>query len=183
MEQLLDQAETLLQGVSQSHHISTLVILYRLRDLAEVLDNLNLYDECRLAGNCALGLVAALGQWSLEFKHEQADTLAHIAGLSSYQPTARILFIQAVTICQEMAANDTSYSKKLARLRVLGRAGYWAVDHPELGAQWLEHAVHLMTKELPSAMVTAHFCGSIYHLYGIYLWKPGVIMYRSRYSA
>ena len=171
MEQFLDQAETLLQDITRSHNTSMIVALHRLRDLAEVLDSLELYDECRLAGNCALDLVGALGQWSLEFKQEQADTLALIAGLSAYQPSARTFFIHAVTIYQEMVVNDTSYSKKLSLLNVLGRAAYWADDHPELGAQWLGQAVQLMTKELPSTMVPAGFSSSTYHNYGICLGK------------
>ena len=61
MEEYLDQAEILLQNVVQSHDISTLVVLHHLRDLAEVLDDLKLYDECRLTGNCALDLTEALG--------------------------------------------------------------------------------------------------------------------------
>ena len=48
MEEYLDQAENLLQNVVQSCNISTLVVLHHLRDLAEVLDNLKLYDECHL---------------------------------------------------------------------------------------------------------------------------------------
>jgi tetratricopeptide (TPR) repeat protein len=171
MEQFLDQAETLLRDVTRSHSTSMIVALHRLRDLAEVLDNLELYDECRLAGNCALDLVRALGQWSLEFKQEQADTLALIAGLSAYQPSARTFFIEAVTIYQGMVAEDTSYSRKLSLLSVLGRASYWADDHPELGAQWLEQAVQLMTNELPSTMVPAGFSSSTYHNYGICLGK------------
>ena len=173
MEQFLDQAETLLQGVTQSRNTSAIVTLHRLRDLAEVLDNLELYDECRLAGNSALNLVGALGRWSLEFKQEEADTLALIAGLSAYQPTAREFFTKAVIICREMVAEDTSYSRKLSLLSVLGRAAYWADGHPELGAQWLGQAVRLITTEIPSAMVPAGFSSSTYHNYGICLGKLG----------
>ena len=68
MEQFLDQAEILLRDVVQSRDISTLVVLHHLRDLAEVLDKLKLYDECHLTGNCALDLAEALGRRSLEFK-------------------------------------------------------------------------------------------------------------------
>ena len=171
MEQFLDQAETLLHDVTRSHNTSAIVTLHRLRDLAEVLDNLELYNECRLAGNSALDLVGALGRWSLEFKQEQADTLALIAGLSAYQPTARTFFIQAVTICQEMVEYDTSYSRKLSLLNVLGRAAYGVDDYPELGAQWFGQAVQLMTKELPPTMVPSGFSSSTYHNYGICLGK------------
>lgn len=50
IEQSLDRAEILLQDVTQSHDVSELVVLQRLRDVSEVLDNLKLYDECRLMG-------------------------------------------------------------------------------------------------------------------------------------
>ena len=169
MELFLDQAETLLRGIAQSHDISTLVILHRLRDLAEVLDSLKLYDECRLTGNCALDLAEALGRQSLEFKHEQAETLALLAGLTVYQPRARTLFIQAVSICEKAVENDASDSNKTRLLIVLDRAGYWSKDHPDLHAQWLEHAVQLMTKELPSTMVPSPLCGTIYNNYGVCL--------------
>ena len=164
MEQYLDQAEILLQDVIQSRDISTLVVLHHLRDLAEVLDNLKLYDECRLAGNCALDLAEALGRRSLEFRQEQAETLALIAGLSVYQPHARTLFIQAVSICEEVVENNASHSNKNRLLIVLDRAGYWAPD--DLCAQWLGRAVQLMTKELPPTMVRPHFRSVIYNNYG-----------------
>jgi len=165
MEEYLDQAEILLQNVIQSRDISTLVVLYNLRDLAEVLDNLKLYDECRLTGNCALDLAEALGRRSLKFRHEQAETLALVAGLSVYQPRARTLFIQAVSICEEVVENDASHSNKYKLLIVLDRAGYWATGH--LRTQWLGHAVQLMTKELSPTMVDPHFRSAIYHNYGI----------------
>jgi len=164
MEKYLDQAEILLQDVVQSRDISTLIVLHHLRDLAEVLDNLKLYDECRLTGNCALDLAESLGRRSLEFRHEQAETLALIAGLSVYQPRARTLFIQAISVCEEVVANDASHSNKYRLLIVLDRAGYWATDH--LCAQWLGHAVQLMTKELPPTMVHPHFRSVIYNNYG-----------------
>ena len=164
MEEYLDEAEILLQNVVQSRDISTLVVLHHLCDLAEVLDNLTLYDECRLTGNCALDLAEALGRRSLEFRKEQAETLSLIAGLSVYQPRARALFIQAVSICEEVVANDASHSNKKAFLFVLGSAGYRYFDH--LSVQWLERAVQLMTKELPSAMVHPELRSSIYNNYG-----------------
>ena len=105
MEEFLDQAEILLENVAQSRDMSTLVVLHHLRDLSRVLDNLKLYDECRLTGNCALDLAEALGRRSLEFRLEQAETLALIAGLSVYQPRARTLFIQAVSIGEEVVEN------------------------------------------------------------------------------
>ena len=164
MEEYLDQAEILLRDVIQSHDISTLVVLHHLCDLAEVLDKLELYDECRLTGNCALDLAEALSRRSLEFRQEQAETLALIAGLSVYQPRARTLFIQAISICEEVVENDASHSNKFTLLILLSRAGYWTSDH--LCAQWLGRAVQLMTKELPSTMVDPHFCSVIYYNYG-----------------
>ena len=166
MEQFLDRAEKLLQDVIQSCDVSTLVVLQRLRDLTEVLDTLKLHDECRLTGNCALGLAEALGGRSIEFRHEQAETLALIAGLSVYKPRARTLFIQAVAICEEVVASDASYSNQVELLIVLHRAGYWACDHPDLCVQWLGTAVRLITNELPSVMVPASFRTFIYNHYG-----------------
>jgi len=172
MEKYLDQAEILLRDVVQSRDISTVVILHRLRDLAEILDNLKLDDECRLTADCALDLAEALGRRSLEFRHEQAETLALIAGLSVYQPRARTLFIQAVSICEEVVANNASYSNKTSLLIVLVRAGYWALGHSDAFCTlWLGRAVQLMTKELPPAMVHPHFRSTIYYTYGNGLYK------------
>ncbi len=164
MEGYLDRAEILLQDVVQSRDISTLVVLHHLRDLAGVLDELKLYDECRLMGNCALDLAEALGRRSLDFRQEQAETIALIALLPVYQPRARTLFIQAVSICEEVVENNPSYSNKDKLLTVLDRAGYWASGH--LKAQWLERAIQLMTKELPPTMVHPGFRSVIYHNYG-----------------
>ena len=164
MEEYLDQAEILLRDIVQSRDISTLVVLHHLRDLAEVLDNLKLYDECRLTGNCALDLAEALCRRSLEFRQEQAEALAHIAGLSVYRPRARTLFIQAVSICEEVVENDASHSNKVKFLHVLGRAGSWATD--SLGVQWLGRAIQLMTTELPPTLVPPDSRGMIYFNYG-----------------
>ena len=171
MGQFLDQAETLLRGVVQSRDISTLVVLHHLRDLAEVLDKLKLYDECHLTGNCALDLAEALGRRSLEFRQEQAETLALIAELSVYQPRARTLFTQAVSICEEMVANNASYSNKYSLLSVLGVASHLTSDY--LGAQWLERAVQLMTKQLPPTMVPPYYRSVIYSNYGNSLFQLG----------
>ena len=170
MEEFLDQAEILLQDVIQSRDISTLVVLHHLRDLAEVLDNLKLYDECRLTGNCALDLAEALGRRSVEFRHEQAETLVIIARLSVYQPRARTLFIQAVSICEEVVADDPSHSNKFKHLLLLHTAGYWADEHPELCVHWLGRAVQLITNELPSTMVMVQYCFDIYNNYGVSLF-------------
>jgi tetratricopeptide (TPR) repeat protein len=169
IEEYLDRAEILLRDVVQSRDISTLIVIHHLRDLSELLDNLKLYDECRLTGNCALDLAEALVRRSLEFRHEQAETLALIAGLSVYQPRARTLFTQAVSICEEMAEDDASHSNKNRLLIVLGRAGYWASGH--LRAQWLGRAVQLMRNELPPTMVHPHFRSVLYYNYGNGLYK------------
>jgi tetratricopeptide (TPR) repeat protein len=169
MEQFLDRAERLLQDVVQSHDISTLVVLHRLRDLAELLDNLRLYDECSLTGNCALELAEALGRRSIEFKHEQAETLALIAGLSVYRPRARTLFIRALSICEEVVANNASPSNRNRLLNVLGRAGYCAPHH--LRAQWLGHAVQLMTKKFAPTIVHPELRSAIYYHYGTSLYQ------------
>ena len=164
MEEYLDQAEILLRDVVQSRDVPTLVVLHRLRDLAGVLDNLKLYDECRLTGNCALDLAEILGRQSLEFRQEQAEALAHIAGLSIYEPRARTLFIQAVSIGEEVVEHNSSHSNKRKLLTVLHRAGYWGSG--DLSAQWLERAIQLMTKELPPTMVDPAFRSVIYYNYG-----------------
>jgi tetratricopeptide (TPR) repeat protein len=178
LEEYLDQAEILLQDVVQSRDISTLVVLHRLRDLAMVLDKLKLDDECRLTGDCALDLVEALVRHSPEFKEEQADALALIAELSVYQPRARALFIQAVSISEEMVENNALHSNpdKCRVLEVLGRAGSWAtrhLDHPDhpdhydhLGAQWLGRAVQLFTEVLPPITVNTRFISDLYSHYG-----------------
>ncbi len=168
MEEYLDKAEILLRDVIQSRGISTLVALHHLCDLTKILDNLRLDDECLLTGDCALDLAEALSRRSLEFRQDQADTLALIAGLTVYRPRARILFIRAVSICEEVVANDASHSNQLTLLSVLGRAGYCTSDH--LGAQWLGHAVQL-TKELPPTMVRPDFSGVIYYNYGVTLYQ------------
>ncbi len=169
IEEYLDQAEILLRDVAQSRDISTLVVLHHLRDLTKVLDKLKLYDECRLTGNCALDLAEALGRRSLEFRQEQAETLALIAGLSVYQPRARTLFIQAVSICEDVVANNASHSNKHGFLNVLDRAGYWAPD--DLRVQWLGRAIQLMTKELPPSTVHPDIRSVIYYNYGFGLDK------------
>jgi len=169
MEEYLDEAEELLRDVIQSRDISTLVVLHHLCDLAWVLDNLKLYDECHLTGNCALALADALGRRSLEFRHEQAGTLSLIAGLSVYQPRACTLFGQAIFICEEVVENNASHSNKYKLFIVLHRAGYLVKSHPS--AQWLERAVQLMTKELPPTMVDPRRRSAIYNNYGTCLGR------------
>ena len=164
MEEYLDQAEALLRDVVQSRDISTIVVLHQLRGLTKVLDKLKLHDECRLTGNCALDLAEALGRRSVEFRREQAETLALIAALPVYQPRSRTLFIQAVSICEEVVADDASHSSKITFLNVLNRAGHYGPD--DLRLQWLLHAGELMTRELPPTMVDPGIRSTIYNNYG-----------------
>ena len=168
MEEYLDKAENLLQNVVQSRDISTLVVLHHLRDLAEVLDNLKLYDECRMIGNCVLDLAEALGRWSFGFGQEQAETLALVAGLTVYQPRARTLFIQAISIYEDVVANNASHSNKIAFLFVLNRAGSSTVDNHDLSTQWMKRAIQLMTTGDPPRM-HPHFRSAIYYNYGVCL--------------
>ena len=86
MEKYLDQAEILLQDVVQSRDISTLIVLHHLRDLAEVLDNLKLYDECRLTGNCALDLAEALGHGHLSSDMSRPRRLHSLPGSLCISP-------------------------------------------------------------------------------------------------
>ena len=162
MEEYLDEAEKLLRDAAQSCDVSVLVVL---RDLAAVLDDLKLNDECRLAGDLALDFAQVLGRQSPEFRQKQAETVAHIAGLSAYQSHARTLFTLAVSISEEVVANNSSHSNKEGLFLILSRAG---AKYPGLlRVQWLETAVRLMTKELPQTMVEPIFCSVIYNNYGI----------------
>ena len=164
-KQDLEWAKILLQGAIQSRETDALVVLYRLRDLSKVLDNLKLYDECRLAGDMALKLAEALRRQSIEFRNEQAETLAVIAELSVYQTCARTLFIHAVSTLKDVVKCDASDSNKIKYLSVLDRAGSWASGHPDLCVRWLRCAVHLM-KSLPKEEVTHRFRICIYNNYG-----------------
>ena len=160
----LDRSKNLLRDVIQSHDVPTLVVLQLLRDLSRDLDQLELYDECLLTGNCAIDFAEALGQRLPEFGHEQAVTLALIAELHVYEPRARTLFIQAVSLLEEVVANDASHSNKHNLFNVLRRAGTFIEDH--LGTQWLERAIQLMTEELPPTMVDPLSRVLIYFRYG-----------------
>lgn len=167
MAQFLDQAEELLQAIVRCHDASAITLLHHLRDLAEVLDNLKLYDECRLTGNCALDLAEALVRRSLEFRNEQAETFALIGGLSVYQPRARALFIQAVSLCEEVIATNALDTNKLSLLVVSRRASK-VLHCDSICYHWLENAVRIMS-ELPSSLVPNEFRSIIYYNYGICL--------------
>jgi len=173
METFLDQAESLMQDIVQSRHTSMIIVLYRLRDLARVLDNLKLGNECRLAGDCALKLAVVLGKRSHELKRDLAGTMALIAGLSVYQPRARDLFSKAVTICEEVDAMEPSVASKMTLFTVLARAGCWSKDYPHRGAQWLEDASQLITTGLLSTTVPPLLCSVIFNTYANYLYALG----------
>ena len=174
MGEYLDRAEKLLWDVIQSDDIPTLVVLHLLRDLSCVLDRLKLYDECLLTGNCAIDFAEALGQRSPEFGHEQAETLALIAGLHVYKPRASTLFTQAISVLEEVVAKDASHSNNHRFLTVLCKAG--TLTEGYLSTQWLERAIQLMTEELPPTMVQPIVRLLIYYNYG------GRLSHLKRYS-
>ena len=93
--------------------------------------------------------------------------LVTIAGFSVYQPRARTLFIQAVSICEKVVPNNASHSNKGRFFNVLSSAGYWTTD--SLAVRWLERAIQVMTKELPPTMVLPDSRGIIYNNYGNHL--------------
>jgi tetratricopeptide (TPR) repeat protein len=173
MEEFLQTAQTLLQQMVDSRDAPTMVVARRLRDLAIVLDKLHLSAECILVGNCALSLVGAIAPWSLGHQLEYAETIALIARLSPYQPHARTLFLQAVTLCEEVTTKDGCQLNKKAFLRILDRAGRWSVEHPDLAVQWLGQAIRMMTTEPPSTMVNDYIRGRIYVHYGSSLSRLG----------
>ena len=171
MEQFLDQAEALLRDIVRFRDTSAITLLHDLRNLAEVLDHLKLYDECSLTGNCALDLAEALVRRSLEFRTEQAETIALIAGLSVYQPRARVLFIQAVSLCEEVIATNALDTNKMSLLVVLRWASK-VLNGDSICIQWLEDAVQIMT-DLPLSIVPNELRSVIYYNYGLCLWKLG----------
>jgi tetratricopeptide (TPR) repeat protein len=173
MGEFLQAAQDLLQQMVDSWDAPTIVVAHRLRDLAIVLDELSLATECVLAGNCALSFFTVIAPWSLKLQLEQAETLALIAKLSSYEPHARTLFLQAISLCEQVVAKDGSPSKKVSLLGILDRAGGWSVEHPDLGMQWLGQAIRIMTTELPTSMVDDYTRSRIYLHYGSRLSRLG----------
>jgi tetratricopeptide (TPR) repeat protein len=169
MEEQLKQAEDLLQAMVESRDVPTIEAIHRLCDLATVLDGLELQEECIMVGGCAMKLAQALGLRALEFQKEQAQTIAHIAGLGVYQSRACPLFIQAISICEAFVIEDGSRSAKMTFLEILGQAGSSEV-HDTLCVQWLGRAIDLTT-ELPLAMVPDTFRGVVYTNYGASLRK------------
>jgi tetratricopeptide (TPR) repeat protein len=167
MEEPLKQAKNLLQAMVESGDVPTIEAIHRLCDLATVFDQLKLQEECIVVGDCAIKLAQALGLRALEFQKEQAQTIAHIAGLDVYKSRACPLFIQAISICEAFVIEDGSNSAKMSLLETLGQASS-IEGHDTLCVQWLGRAIDLIA-ELPSAMVTDMLHGGMYIQYGISL--------------
>jgi hypothetical protein len=123
MEKQLKQAEDLLRAMVESRDVPTLKAIHRLCDLATVLDQLKLQEECIVVGDCAMKLAQALGLRALEFQTGQAQTIARIARLGIYKLRACPLFIQAISVCEAFAIEDGSHSAKMTLLEILSRAG------------------------------------------------------------
>jgi tetratricopeptide (TPR) repeat protein len=167
MQEQLKQAEDLLQAMVESRDVPTIEVIHQLCDLATVLDQLKLQEECIVVGDCAMKLAQALGLRAFVFQKEQAQTIARIAGLDVYQSRACPLFIQAISVCEAFVIEDGSNSAKLTLLEILGKAG--SIDgHDTLCVQWLGRAIDLIA-ELPSAMVNDILRGGVYTLYGVFL--------------
>jgi len=165
MEWQLQQAEQLLQAMIEAEDVPTIEVIYRLRDLARLLDQFKLQEECLVVGDCAIKLAQALGSRGLEFQKEQAETISLIAGLGAYKPRARPLFIQATSVCEAFAIEDGSESAKITLVKVLTHAGTRGKAYPVLCVQWLGRAMDLIA-DLPLTMVTDELRGTIYINYG-----------------
>jgi hypothetical protein len=164
MEEQLKQANDLLQAMVESREVPTIEAIHRLCDLATVLDELMLQEECIVVGGCAMNLAQALGVRGLEFQKEQAQTIAHIAGLGVYKSQACPLFTQAISVCEAFVAEDSSNIAKLTLFEILHEAGF-IKGHDALRVQWLGRAIDLIA-ELPSAMVHEIIRGVVYLNYG-----------------
>jgi hypothetical protein len=143
---LLDKAETLLKDMLDLKDVSTIITIKRLIELANILDTLELEDECRTVGNCALNLAQIVAGRSPSFRTDHVNTIASIAELSTYCARARTLFFQAISIQEEVVADDPTPAAQFAHLVVLGRAGYWAAynaENADLALQWLQYGVDI----------------------------------------
>jgi len=173
IEDLLNSAKELLQNMIEAKNVPTIEAIHRLRDLATVLDQLKLQDECMVVGNCAIKLAQALGLRAEEFQWELAQTMTLIAILGAYESRMRPLFIQAISICEASVIEDGSALAKMKLFLVLRYAGTYATKYPALSAQWLGRAIDLIA-ELPPALVTIlpnEHHGIIYGSYGMSLCK------------
>ena len=170
IEDLLKSAKELLQNMVEAENVPTIEAIHRLRDLATVLDQLKLQEECLVVGDCAIKLAQALGLRSVKFQMVTAQTITLIAALDVYKSQMRPLFIQAISICEASVIEDESDSAKRILLTVLTYASAHAEDHPALCAQWLGRAVDLIA-ELPAAMVIDEVRILVYGPYGMSLCK------------
>ena len=170
IEDLLKSAKQLLQDMIEAKNVSTIEAIHRLRDLAQVLNQLKLQEECLVVGDCAIKLAQALGLRAVKFQVVTAQTIILIAGLDVYKSRMRPLFIQAISLCEATMIEDESDSARIMLLTVLSYAGTFARGYPALSAQWLGRAVDLIA-ELPSAMVTDELRSLVYHSYGLSLVK------------
>ena len=190
MKEQLEQAKDLLQAMIEAKDVPTIEVIHRLCDLANVLDDLKLQEECIVVGDCAMKLARALGSRAVEFQKEEAQTILLIAHLSVSKSRACPLFIQAISIYDAFVIMDDSDIAKATLLRALGIAGAHGQAPAALRAQWLGRAVDLIS-EIPSAMATNEQRGFIYLRYGAALGalkedskalmaqEQGVAFYRS----
>jgi len=123
MEEQLQQAKDFLQAMIEAKDVPTIGVIHRLCDLAKLLDQFRLHEQCLVIGDCAIKLAQALGPRAVEFQKKQAQTISLIAGLGAYESRARPLFIQAISICEAFAIEDGSESAKITLLEVLSYAG------------------------------------------------------------
>ena len=168
MKEQLEQAKDLLQAMIEAKDVPTIEVIHRLCDLANVLDDLKLQEECIVVGDCAMKLARALGSRAVEFQKEEAETIMLIACLNVYKSRACPLFIQAISICDAFVVMDGSDIAKVSLLYALGAAGAHVQIPAALRAQWLGRAADLIS-EIPSAMVTNEHRGFIYIFYGVAL--------------
>ena len=165
MKEQLKQAKDLLQAMIEAKDVPTIEVIHRLCDIANVLDDLKLQEECLVVGDYAMKLARALGSRAVEFQKEAAQTILLIARLNVYKSRACPLFIQAISICDAFVVMDGSDIAKVSLLHALGTAGAHSQPPAALRAQWLGRAVDLIS-ELPSAMVANEYRGFIYLNYG-----------------
>jgi len=99
IENHLETAKELLQVMIEAKDVPTIEAIHRLRDLATVLDQLKLQDECLVVGNCAMQLAQALGLRAVEFQKVAAQIIFRITRLDVYKSRMCPLFIQAISTC------------------------------------------------------------------------------------
>ncbi len=113
----LKSAKKLLQNIIEPKEFSTIVVIQRLRDLARVLDQLKLQEECLMVGDCAIQLAQALGSRAAKFQMVTAQTITHIASLDVYKSRMRPLLIQAISLCEAAMIEDESDSASVYDVR------------------------------------------------------------------